>query len=474
MKIKDFFRDKYNKVFISQRLSFKERIALAVPSMPPYLITLLIFNVLFKYFTDVAGLDPLLVGTVFMLLSIWNAVNDPLIGILLDKMPYIPSKGKYLYVAKLTVPIICIPIFLLLFVQSTWTEFIIYAYMLILLAVYEAGATAYTTCLNSYIFARIHDTQERVEYSLITTYMSYIFSAVITLIPLLMFVDDKPTAIITPAIMIVLALNALLFWLSLRKLKDSEDYYVGNYVNEEAQFAQDFVKYTKDVFKLRGFWVSSILSFLINMSVAYYFTYYLYYVDDILNVSGFQSFLIDTGNGLLAFCVIPLLPYISKKIGVRYSCIVALIPAIIGFGMLYFTDNIVLFIIAFALIVISNTSQMVIVSSPLKYLVVDDDWQRSGVRKIGYINALNGLMIKPANGLRAMLLGAVLSFYNYNGEAATQSAEALQGIRVASSLLPLVILILAVIVALFLPYNLKEERRIVAKREEMESMENKI
>lgn len=472
MKIRSFFKEKYKKVFISERLTFGDRMMLAVPKMPSYLVQLLIYTVLMKYFTDVAGLSPVLVGTVFMLLSIWNAVNDPLVGILLDKMPYLKNRGKYLYVAKLSVPFICIPIFVLLFVQSTWSEWFIYTYMLLMLAVYEAGATAYETSINSYVFVRIHDTQERIEYSLLTTYMSYIFSAVITLIPLLMFVDDRPTAFITPAIMLVLAANAGLFWFSLRKLKDSEEYYLTDFVNEDAKLAQDLLLYTKDVLKLRGFWVSSILSYLVNMSLAYYFTYYLYYVDDILSITGFQSFIIDTGNGLLAFCIIPFIPSIWKKVGVKNTCILALIPGIIGFGLLYFTHGVALLTFSFALIVISNTSQMVVLSTPLKYLIIDEDWQRTGTRKVGYISALSSLVVKPANGLRAMLFGAVLSAYGYNGAADVQTATALEGLRLSASVLPFLLLLGAVIVTLFLPYNRKRENEIVEKRIEMEKLEN--
>ncbi len=470
--MKEFFKKKYKQSFTSTRMTFGERVLLAIPSMPAYLITILLFTVLFKYFTDVVGLDPILVGSVFMLLSIWNAINDPLIGIMLDKMPYIPNKGKYLYVAKFCVPFICIPVFLLLFVQSTWSEFLIYTYMLSMLVVYEAGATAYGTCINSYIFVRIHDTQERIEYSLLVTYMSYIFSGVITLIPLLMFVDDRPSYFITPAIMIVLALNTLLFWYGLKNLKDDASYYTGDFVNEDAQFAKDFIIYTKDIIKLKGFWITNILAYLIAMSVAYYFTYYLFFVDDILNVSGFQSFLIDTGNGIIAFLVVPIVPVISRKIGVKNTCILSLVPAMLGFFLLYFTNGPILLAFSFLLIVISNMSFMILLASPLRFLIIDEDWQRTGKRKVGFISALNGLVMKPANGMRAMLFGMILSMYGYNGAESVQTEQALQGIRVASSIVPFVILIGALVAVLLLPYNHKREKEIIALREEMENDRN--
>ncbi len=274
--MKAFFKRAYDKVFTSKRLTFAEKFFLVCPKLPLNMCNLLVQVVMFKYFTDVVGLNPLHVGTIFMVLSIWNAVNDPLIGILLDRMPYIENRGKYLFVAKLTVPIIGVTMLGLLLVQGGWANWLVYVYLLTMFIIYEAGVTAYFTGVNSYIFLRLRDTEERMEYSILLTYFTYILSALVTLIPLIMFVGDKPVTYITPVMIGIITLNALLFWVSLIKLKETPESYKTDFVNSDAQLAKDIVRYTGDVIKSRGFWMVNILTYLFSMSVAYYFTFFLY------------------------------------------------------------------------------------------------------------------------------------------------------------------------------------------------------
>ncbi len=461
--MKQFFKRQYDKVFTSKRMTFGERFFLVLPRLPLNVANLLVLVVMFKYFTDVVGIDPLHVGTIFMILSIWNAVNDPLIGVLMDRMPYIKNKGKYLYVAKLAVPVLGVTMLGLLFVQGGWATWMIYVYLLTMFILYEAGFTAFYTGVNSYIFLKLRNTEERMEYSVLLTYFTYILSAVITLIPLIMFVGDKPVDYITPVMIVIITLNALLFWVSLFKLKESPDSYKNDFTNSDAQLAKDIVRYTKDIIKSRGFWMVNILNYLFAMSVAYYFTFFLYYMDNIVMATSAQSVAIDLTNGLILFIFVPFIPAIYRKLGIKNTYALMIIPGMIGFLWLYFVNNIWMAFFAFSLIVITHGAQMTI-NVPATSLVIDEDWQRTGKRKVGYIGALNALVIKPANGIRAFIFGAVLSYYGYDGTAAVQTERAIEGLRLSSSLIPLISLSLAFIAVLFLPYDRKRENEIIANR----------
>lgn len=465
--IKSFFRKQYGKVFTSKRMTFSDRLFLVLPKLPSNVANLMILVVMFKYFTDVVGLDPLMVGSIFMVLSIWNAVNDPIIGILLDRMPYLENRGKYIYIAKLMAPIIGISMLCLLFADKSWQNWVIYTYILAMFIVYEAGMTAYHTATSSYIFLRLRNSEERMEYSVLLTYLTYILSALVTMIPLIMFVGDQPVTYITPVMITIITLNAFFFWASLWKLKDSPEYYNDEFVNSDAQLAKDILRYTKDIIKSKGFWLVNILSYLFHMSVAYYFTFYLYYMDNIINATSTQSVVIDLSNGLITFMIIPFIPAVYRKFGTKRAYALMVLPGIFGFIGLYFANNIWTVFLSFALIVITHGSQMTI-NGPTVSLVIDEDWQRTGTRKVGYIGALSALVIKPANGIRAFIFGAVLSYFGYDGTLAVQSPEAISGLRIASSIIPLISLVIAFIIIQFLPYNRKVEDQIIAKRKEME------
>ncbi|MEM9236113.1 MAG: MFS transporter [Verrucomicrobiota bacterium] len=52
------------------------------------------FNLfLFYYYTDVFGLDPAAIGTMYLVANLWDAVNDPMMGAIADRVQ--TSKGKY-------------------------------------------------------------------------------------------------------------------------------------------------------------------------------------------------------------------------------------------------------------------------------------------------------------------------------------------------------------------------------------------
>ena len=52
------------------------------------------FNLfLLYYYTDVFGLDPISVGTMYLIANFWDAVNDPMMGALADRVQ--TKQGKY-------------------------------------------------------------------------------------------------------------------------------------------------------------------------------------------------------------------------------------------------------------------------------------------------------------------------------------------------------------------------------------------
>jgi GPH family glycoside/pentoside/hexuronide:cation symporter len=59
------------------------------------LVMIIVTSSLMKYYTDVIGLSPAIYGVVFLLFSIWNGINDPIIGFWADKKEFVTGRGKY-------------------------------------------------------------------------------------------------------------------------------------------------------------------------------------------------------------------------------------------------------------------------------------------------------------------------------------------------------------------------------------------
>ena len=67
-------------------LSFKQKALLATPLPAVWMSSVIIHNVYVKFYTDVIGLDPRYIGWVYLVFNIWNILNDPVFGVMLDKM----------------------------------------------------------------------------------------------------------------------------------------------------------------------------------------------------------------------------------------------------------------------------------------------------------------------------------------------------------------------------------------------------
>ncbi len=53
-----------------------------------------VMSFLTVYYTNVAGIDPLKVGTLFLVARIWDAINDPILGVIVDKANF--KSGKFI------------------------------------------------------------------------------------------------------------------------------------------------------------------------------------------------------------------------------------------------------------------------------------------------------------------------------------------------------------------------------------------
>lgn len=68
-----------------ERLSVREKIGYGTGDAGGTVITCLIMNFLTFFYTDVFGLTPALVGTLFIALRVFDAISDPVMGVIADR-----------------------------------------------------------------------------------------------------------------------------------------------------------------------------------------------------------------------------------------------------------------------------------------------------------------------------------------------------------------------------------------------------
>ena len=129
------------KVDTTAKLKFSTKLAFGAGELgSTFCFNILIFYLLF-FFTNVAGLPPSLAGSILMITKIWDAITDPIVGILSDRTKH-PWGRRYPWMVFSSIPV-GLFFFLLWLVPFTdkWSLFWYY------LTISLIFSTAFT-CLN--------------------------------------------------------------------------------------------------------------------------------------------------------------------------------------------------------------------------------------------------------------------------------------------------------------------------------------
>ncbi len=445
----------------ARELTGWQKFLLSFPTMPGTLSSVLIHNAFIKYYTDVIGLDPKFVGILYAVFGIWNAINDPAIGVWLDRRRYDEKKGKYIYIMRVTAPITLLASFAMIFAQPSWGQWVIFAFMLALLFIYDTTLTAFSIAHANYKLIAAKTNKERVDVSVYTTYIGNIGGFFGTLIPTLLLVGDNDKTLTTLLFCAVLALNSVLYFLALKPLKDTREMYL----KENLQIAErkgvfgdafDNVKYA---LKSKSFVTFMLAQVLGGGPRAFYFTPFLYMSDYVLRLMGIQATIMDVGMGLALFAAAPFLGMFIKHTGMKNAMILTSLPCAVGFLLLTFVTGFYQAFAAYILMYVFSQG-FGIAQGPMLGAIIDEDEQRTGVRKAGMFNGLNALLTIPVSGIQASLFMGIVSYFGFEAGSKIQSAQALMGIQIGAGVLPFVFVLLGIIPLFFLPINKNKEQEL--------------
>ncbi len=73
------------KTLENEKLSLKTKLAYGAGDLGPAITANIMAFYLLLFFTNVAGISPVLAGTIQLISKIWDAVNDPIVGVLSDR-----------------------------------------------------------------------------------------------------------------------------------------------------------------------------------------------------------------------------------------------------------------------------------------------------------------------------------------------------------------------------------------------------
>ncbi len=438
-----------------------QKFFLSFPVMPLIISNLLIHKAFIKYYTDIIGLDTSYVALVYLVFGIWNAINDPAIGVLIDRRKYDAKRGKLLYLMKVTAPITIFASFAMIYAQPSWEQWLIFAFFITLLFIYDTSHTTFTISYNSFVLLAAPTTRERVDVSVFHVYLANAGGLLATIVPSLLLVGNRNHTLTIILLSSLLLVNSVLYFLALKPLQETKEMYLkeNDEIDKREGLLKDIVSNVLSALKSKSFVTYTLFVLISYAVVQFYMVPFWYLADHVWEFSGLQASIADIIPGVALLLVTPVLGKYIKKMGAKKSMILGQIPTAFAFLMLFFVNNLVTAILVYCAVrIFSNFTS--ISQAPMLGAIIDEDEQHTGQRRAGLYNGVFALFSIPASGIQTSIFMFVLTAYSYVeslGAGEVQPDSALMGIRIGAAIVPFVFILVGIIPLLFSPLNKKKE-----------------
>lgn len=431
-------------------LSLKEMVTLALPGPASVIGPIIIHNALIKFYTDIININPVYIGWIYFIYNLWNAINDPLLGIFVDRFKFKEKKGKYVYLMRVTAPVMLLSIFGMLFSSPSWNDWIIFAVLLLELFVFDTAYTVYSVAYQSYFLIAAPSKEERVDVEVIRTYIGNALGFITTIIPTLLLVGNGNRALIIPIFSVVIIVNALMYVVALRNLEDKAELYESIPKETHHQSFREVWREALTIIKSRSFLTYFLYYITARGAISYYFTPFLYYMDKVVKSSGLVATIADVVPGITMLAILPVIGSLIKKIGSKNIILISYIPAFLGFAGLLVIKEAWQAVICYTFIVVSlNMSQTAGVA--IGGALIDEDERANGIRRTGLFNGIFALLATTFISFQSIIFTNIINWFGYDGTAAVQTERAIMGIRIGAGAVPLILGVIGFIPILLFP-----------------------
>ena len=429
----------------SQKLPIRIKFAMAYGDFGKSTLNILNAFFLLWFYTDVAKIPAAAATVIMVIAKVWDAINDPMMGVILDKT--VSKEGKCrAWLKYLSVPAgICVAL-------SYWAPHLKQSHLIIFVAItylFQGMAQTATNVPFNTLLARITtDKDERVKLGQWRGYGNTIASVLVTAtaLPFVKLIgggDQTKGFFIFAIICGVIYATSFLTVYAASKGFEEPSYKLDKNSRDERIKAEAEKQSVGAILKALVTNKYALFVCVVNIMFMIYnalngasMVYYLQY-----NLMGVYS----TMSSIISFIAIVGMGYMGKKFGNAMSCSISSIALVISFGLRFITHDASLPILFFCWgcegIGVGLFAQM-IYQCALDSMTYGE-W-KSGVDNGGTIMSIFTFAQKAGLAGGGILASSLLTAFHYQASAAEQS-QAIQNLFFAEIVtIPLVIFIILV------------------------------
>jgi len=411
------------------------------------------------FYTDYVGIAPAVVSLIFLIARIWDAVNDPMLGMIADKHRH-KKFGRYRPWILFGAPVLAVLNILVWFVPNLEGNGLKIAYIAITYILAGMAFTAVNVPYMSLQSTLTTNIKSRSDVANIKGAFTFVGTAVVNMFAMSLVTQlggGEPNAtgfFLTGVVFSIIGL--VLYFITFASTK--EEYIVDQQLTKVSfKVTMKYIFGNKHLVAIMITMLLSLLATFGRLGVAVYYYLYCCHAFEMVGL----LMVIPTLCTIVPTYLIPKLN-IPRKVLIT----IALVGRAIALFVLYFTDfnNTTAIIVCLIFIGFFNyeTGMLAGLIAP----AIDDAEIKKGIRMDGTAYAMVNLFAKVASAIGGAIGLIIMGAMGYVANA-DQTAEALKGINISTNILPAIFCLIAIVPLMFYGLNQKkieENNRILAER----------
>jgi len=419
-----------NDVDFDERLPFQSKFAYGLSQASVNLLMgIALGSAITFYYNVKLGLSEEWISLAWLLFAVWNAINDPLFGILQERID--TDIGRRIPVLRFGAPLYTLTFIICWFPFIGSTQVALFWNLLLALFLFDTMFTM-LGLITTALPAEMCITQEaRSNLALYNVVLGSLGGVIAMILPLILLTDESTTELnpLFKPMMILLGIVAgTVLFLSSYALTENE--YART--EETLNFRESMVVTLKN----REFLAFEGMNFFREMAFAIVMGSMIYFVQYVLSLQG----LLASIPLFAIFIVMLLFSFLAdrmvKQRGLKRVYILGLTLSSLGLTLLFFSGNL-FFVAMVSLVVVGiGLAPVLLIWSPLLADVMDYDEILTGKRRETTYAGMNALITKPAISIANALFLLVISGFGFDNTQTVQSDSAILGIQLGYTLIP--------------------------------------
>ena len=417
-----------------QKLTSREKYSYGIGAYGKDLACGIVYTFLMIYFTDVVGINPAFVGTLFLMARLWDAINDPIMGMIVDNTRSRFGKFRpWIFIGTILNSVVLF----LLFRKPDLEGTSLYLYYSVMYILWGMTYTIMDIPYWSMIPTLATTKEDREKISVVPRIFASLGGLTVTTFGIALVNklgngnQIKGFEYFALGIVIIFIISTIVTCIN---VKEKTQVQVNN---EKVNIKQAFniLKQNDQLLVFIGIVLAYNLAMQLAGGAAIYYFKYVAGKESLFSLYSF--FKVAEIGGLMLF------PVVTRKIGRQQVFRMATILPMFGLITLFISGLIapqsILFISVSAVLLNLGSGFLLGSTTVMLADIVDYGEYKLGTRNESIIFSAQTLLVKLASALSGWLIGVGLSLIGYVAGAAVQSNITIIGIRVIMTIIPSIV-----------------------------------